>query len=505
MKVEIYSDIVCPRACNRAGMEILLVLALRGVFNPPAQDGCREHLQPTRANGCPPLTERIAMSPYPARWLTWLLLLLTLPILAGCAGLQRMGERDRQLADQIEAELRAEIDAWYPRTLDREFGGFLSDFDYAWRPTADQNKMIVTQARHLWTLSRIAGRYPERPEYAEFARHGFEFLRDRMWDPQHGGFFWMVTRAGEPVPSAEGDLRKTLYGNAFAIYALAAYHSHSGNPEVLQLAQRAFHWLDRHAHDPVHGGYFEHLARDGTPDTTGYPKDYNSGIHMLEALAELHLTWPDPLVRSRLEESFHIIRDRVVAPQGYMRLYFTPDWTPLSLRDSSEAYIRANLGRDHASPGHDIETAFLLLEAAHALGIDEDPETHRIARRMTDHSLDVGWDPATGGLFDAGFFFRGQDSMTVLRRTKAWWAQAEALHTLAIMARLYPEDPRYRDKLHQQWQHIRTYLIDPEHGGWYPNSLDTDPNSRMSRKAQVWKGNYHTVRSLMGAADWLRR
>jgi cellobiose epimerase len=416
---------------------------------------------------------------------------------------------ERVLADEIAAELRTKMNAWYPRAIDREHGGFLTGFTYDWQLADDQRKMIVTQSRHLWTLSKLAARFPQHPEYADFARHGFEFLRDRMWDTEHGGFFQLASRHGTPVPSiaAGADVdpfSKTLYGNAFAIYGLAAYYGYSRDPEVLELARRTFHWLETHAHDPVHGGYFQPLARDGTPDRTGYSKDYNSGIHILEALAELYSVNPNPLVRERLTEMFYIIRDTVTSEEGHLRLYFTENWTPLSLRDSSEAYIRENHARDHISPGHDIETAFLLLEAAHVLGMGEDPQTHRVARRMTDHALDVGWDPETGGLFDVAYHFRGDDHVTILRRSKAWWAQAEALHTLAIMARLYPDDPRYFRKLTEQWRHIQQFLVDPDHGGWYPNSLDTDPARRTGSKSQIWKGNYHTVRSLLGALDQLR-
>jgi cellobiose epimerase len=443
-------------------------------------------------------------------------LLILLPALAACAsrypvaaGAERV-VAERVLADEIAAELRTKLNVWYPRVIDREHGGFLTDFAYDWRLTDNQDKMIVTQSRHLWTLSKLAERFPQHPEYAAFARHGFEFLRDRMWDAEYGGFFQLTRRDGTPVPApaagADADpFPKTLYGNAFAIYGLAAYYGYSRDPEVLDLARRAFHWLETHAHDPVHGGYFQPLARDGTPTRTGYPKDYNSGIHILEALAELYSVQPDPLVRERLAEMFYIIRDTVTSEEGYLRLYFTADWTPLSLRDSSEAFIRENSARDHVSPGHDIETAFLLLEAAHVLSMGDDPQTHRVARRMTDHALEVGWDPETGGLFDAAYYFRDDDHATILSRTKAWWAQAEALHTLAIMARLYPEDPRYFRKLTAQWRHIQQYLVDPEHGGWYPNSLDTAPARRTGSKSQIWKGNYHTVRSLLGALDQLRR
>lgn len=444
--------------------------------------------------------------PRRGQWIARSWWLLLLPVTVDCAASQQPTNEERlALATEIETELLAEFDAWYPRVMDEEHGGFLTDFTYAWEPTDSQDKMIVTQSRHLWTLSEIGAAYPDRTDYARLAAHGFEFLRDSMWDGEFGGFFQTVTRAGEPVPDQDGELQKTLYGNAFAIYGLAAYAEFSGDPTALALAQQAFAWLETHAHDPVGKGYFQPLARDGTPTTSDHPKDYNSGIHILEALAELYTAWPDEQVQERLTEMFHIIRDTVTTDTGYLNLYFDANWSHLSYRDSSEAVIRENIGQDHVSPGHDIETAFLLLEAAHALGIEDDTATHRIAKRLTDHTLETGWDAEVGGVYDVGYYFAGDDSLTIIADTKEWWAQAEAMHTLAIMANLYPEDPHdYFGRFREQWEYIKTNLIDPEHGGWFTSGLDKNADSRTSKKGQVWKGNYHIVRSLLGSLRQLR-
>lgn len=423
-------------------------------------------------------------------------------------GYSRQLHEDDQLREQTAGEIKLEMDrklsSWYPLVIDSEYGGYLSSFSHDWQPAGTQEKMIVTQARHLWTLSKVAVMYPDS-SYAEFAARGFHFMRDRMWDDEFGGFYQIVSREGEPVPNSEGEIDKTLYGNAFALYGLAAWYKLSDDPGVLELAVKLFDWLDSHSYDPVYGGYYQPLARDGTPDRSGYPKDYNSGIHILEALTEFYMAWPDPLVRDRLEEMFTIVRDTMVSKQGYLKLYFQDDWTHLSFRDSTKSVIMENINYDHVTPGHDIETSFLLLEAAHALGLKEDEKTQHIAKKLSDHTLQTGWDQDTGGFYDTGYYFSDDDHLTILRDTKNWWAQAEGLNTLLIMADMYPDDPmNYYDKFNRQWEYIKAWLIDHEHGGWFDSGLDKSPESRTARKSHIWKGNYHTIRALMGSLELLQ-
>ena len=413
-------------------------------------------------------------------------------------------ESRTQIAVEIEEELENLLNVWYPKVIDEEHGGYLSRFSRDWKMQGSQDKMIVTQSRHLWTLSKIGEANPSNQNYADYANHGFNFLNKQMWDDEYGGFYQLVSREGAPITNSGDEITKTLYGNAFALYGLSAYYKFSQKPEALDKAIQTFRWLENHSHDPVHGGYFQPLSREGIPDTTGTPKDYNSSIHILEALTELYSVWQDDLVRERLEEMFYIIRDTMVTEKGYLNLNFEADWAHRSYRDSSEAVIMENIYTDHVSPGHDIETAFLLLEAAHVLGMEDDEETHRIAKKLTDHILETGWDEDAGGLYDIGYYFRGEEDLTIVEDTKNWWAQAEGLNTLLIMADLYPEDPHdYYSKFVKQWDYIWENLIDHEHNGWYNSGLDKEPDNQNGLKAHIWKGNYHTVRSLLNCLERL--
>ena len=416
-------------------------------------------------------------------------------------------QRD-SLAAVLDCSLRQLLAAWYPAAIDRDSGGFFSDLDDRFQPAGPQHKMIVTQARHVWANARAAAFYHDR-RYLPAAAHGVAFLRDVMWDRQDGGFYWLVTRAGVPIPERDGRLVKQAYGEAFGIYGLATYYEVSHDRAALALAQRAFRWLDRHAHDPVQGGYFNYMERDGTPLRAGYgetpPKDQNSSIHLLEAFTQLYRVWPDPTVRARLAELLHLVRDVIRVDPGTLTLFSTADWQPISYRDSSEAVRKAHESFDHVSYGHNVETAYLMLEAADALGQPNDPATLRAGKQMVDHALRTGWDTAVGGFYDRGYYFRDRPGITIIADTKNWWAQAEGLNTLLLMADLFPRDSmRYQQAFLKEWTYVDRFLIDHEHGGWFEGGLDKEPQRRTGPKAHIWKAAYHDSRALMNVIARLR-
>ncbi|MGN6179415.1 MAG: AGE family epimerase/isomerase, partial [Mucilaginibacter sp.] len=330
---------------------------------------------------------------------------------------------------------------------------------------------------------------------------------------KYGGFFTLVDQQGNHKPQPFG-ADKDAYGNAFAIYALSAYYHATGDTAALNLAKRTFYWLEQHSHDAVNKGYFQHLHRDGSlvkrtadiPSTSdvGY-KDQNSSIHLLEAFTELYGVWKDPLVKERLSEMLVLIRDKIVTPQGNLTLFFKPDWTPVSFRDSSHAVILKHRYLDHVSFGHDVETAYLMLEASRALGIRDESRTLEVGKRLVDHALRNGWDNNKGGFFDEGYYFKGDSKITITLNTKNWWAQAEGMNTLLLMSRLYPNDKmNYFNKFRKLWDYTRTYLIDHDHGDWYDEGIDNSPSHQTALKGQIWKATYHNYRALVNCITQLR-
>ncbi len=370
------------------------------------------------------------------------------------------------------------LEKWYPLAVDKANGGYYTDITYDWKIDPVQHKFAVTQGRHVWTTSKAALFFDSKL-YSDCATHGFDFLKKRMWDQQYGGFYQMRDYRGETTDWLGFFDEKRTYGNAFLIYGLAALYELTRDEKVLDFAKEAFAWIEEHAFDPKLGGYFQFLTRQGKPigkndeyKTTaddavevGY-KDQNSSIHLLEAYTELYHVWHDNKLKEKLDGLLRLIRDVITTPKGYMNLFFENDWTPVSFRTAPKEVRERNYRLDHVSFGHDYETGFLMLEASHALGIENDVKTLTVARKMIDHALANGWDEENGGFWDAAYYFAGEDECTIIHRTKNWWAQAEGLNVLLIMSKLFPDDI-YRDYFLKQWNYVDNYLLDHEHGDWF--------------------------------------
>src|SRR5947207_15990657 len=71
-----------------------------------------------------------------------------------------------------------------------------------------------------------------------------------MWDEERGGYYFMVTRKGDPVDDTKQLNPMSYVMEGLAEYALA-FHDNQVAREALDL----FEVIDQHAHDNQYGGY----------------------------------------------------------------------------------------------------------------------------------------------------------------------------------------------------------------------------------------------------------
>lgn len=383
---------------------------------------------------------------------------------------------------------REVIARWFPACVEPD-GGFHPVFARDWtRKPADTVSLVFT-ARMVWFAAACVEHRPQRrAEFQTIARRGAAFLDERYWDKANGGLRWEIAADHSPLGG-----EKHLYGMAFAIYALCAAHRATGDPAPLAAAARAFDWIEAKAHDH-RGGWAEALDEQGRPleaaatgdrigTRTGY-RSMNTHLHLLECLTALAAVDQRALVRQRLAEAAGILTGPLWSEPGCLHMYATPEWKPLA---------------DGTSFGHNIEAAFLLAEAAEVLGRDDAAARAR-QRALVDHTLEFGFDPEDGGLYDAGSAFR-----PATNRTHVWWAQAEAINGLILMDRRHgAETPRYRQALARLWAFIEARQLDREQGGWLWDSCDEAGRlPAMTDKGGNWMAAYHNGRALFALEGYL--
>ncbi len=380
------------------------------------------------------------------------------------------------------------IDFYLPRCLDTQNGGYLESLKgEAFAPTGE--KFLTLQARQLWTFSTLAAEGIETEAALKAAKSGFEFLEKHFHDTQRGGYFAKVSDAGKPV-----DRRKHAYLNSFALYGLVAYHRATGDPRALKAARDLFKVFETRFHDARHGGYNEFFHDDWTPvidpSESKYvgdlgTKTYNTHLHLLESFAELYRSWPDPLLARRLHELITINTSSVLDPGHHCNLDgWHPDWT----RVESPQNLRA-------SYGHDVECAWLVLDAAATVGMP--PRTLRSwAQSLVDYSLDHGYDRAAGG-----FFYTGPLGGMANDTRKEWWVEAEALvGTLTLYQATH--DPKYYEAFRGTLDFIERHQV-AEGGSWWATLAADGTRGPNPSRTSMWQGAYHNGRALLFSARLL--
>ena len=365
---------------------------------------------------------------------------------------------------------------WIDHAVDRRYDGMVGWLSREGQPILPGTKSLVQQARIVWTFAAAYRKYPE-PMYKEVATHTLKFLRLNMFDKKNGGFYWLATREGRVVND-----KKHLYGQSFAIYALAEYARAFGDDGARKEALNLFNLIDRKAHDDGNGGYREAFSvnwqrlNNDTTVGSGDDKSMNTHLHLLESFMALYEITGSEIVRERIEELIKIFTDKIVdAKNGYARSKFSDDWKPLNTNTRSY--------------GHDIELSWLLTEAVRVLGRRQDPKIQKVALLLVDNTLRFGFDQKQGGEF-----YDGPPRGSATNRRKIWWVQAEVLVGL-LNAYQLTKNPLYYERFEQQAQFVFNHFTDHKYGEWH-NTIEVDGRI-IGDKANEWKAPYHAGRACL--------
>ena len=391
------------------------------------------------------------------------------------------------LRERVERELRGDIlPFWLKYAVDDEFGGFHGQITNDLKIDPRAHKGLILNARILWTFSKAYKVYGYE-SYLGTARRAYEYLRRYFWDTEFDGVYWMVDHRGKPV-----ETKKRIYGQAFAVYALAEYAAASGEEESRERAIALQRLIENASHDGKNGGYFETYERDWklaekqqlSEVDMDEKKSMNTHLHLLEAYASLLRRWNDDGLRERLWELLGIFLARIIDPEtNHFRMFFDEVW-----RDRSDRF----------SFGHDIEGSWLICEAAEVLG---DKKLLEEARRAAVKMAQAVYEEAVDA--DGGLVYEGT-SGEIIDTDKHWWPQAEAVVGFLNAYELSGKD-YFLKAAERSWEFIEKYIVDRQHGEWFWKVARDGTPSKDKYKVDMWKCPYHNSRTCFEVMERLDR
>ncbi len=274
---------------------------------------------------------------------------------------------------------------------------------------------------------------------------------------------------------------KKVYGQAFCVYALSEYCLATGDQQARDAAIELFERIEQHALDQHHGGYFEVCHANWT-------RAENQQLSEVDQIApksmntQLHvLEAYTNLCRIWPDAGPRQRLDQLLAI--FMRHVLNNDRTHLHHFFAEDWTVRS----DNYTYGHDIEASWLLCEAAeilHATPLTK--SVAAVAAALAEATFREGMSP-DGSLLNEGRAGEPTD------RSRIWWVQAEGVVGFLNAFEL-TGNTRYLDATRRVWRYIQQQVVDRKQGEWHWR-LDPEGHPDLTLpKVSIWKGPYHNGR-----------
>lgn len=380
------------------------------------------------------------------------------------------------LKSVFKNELKNILTYWKNNTQDHENGGFIGRIDYPDIKRPEANKGIILNSRILWSFASASNFYGDN-RYKDLCDRSYNYLKSHFKDDQYGGVYWEVDYKGNPV-----NKRKQVYAQAFTIYALSEYYLFSKNEEVKSWAIEIFSLVEKHAFDVANEGYIEAFNEKWSPvedmrlseKDENEAKTMNTHLHILEAYTTLYKIHPIKNVKMSLERLVNVFLTRFLRNNGHLNLFFDEQW---NIKSSIYSY------------GHDIEAAWLLIEAA---GVINNPG---LLKRTQEAAILIANTFISEAIDKDGAVMNEINTKTGhIDTDRHWWQQAEAIVGLYYAFQI-TNDEKYLDIATRIWNFIEKKVIDHKHGEWFWLIDENGNYNAKDEKVGMWKCPYHNSRA----------
>ncbi|WP_249678097.1 AGE family epimerase/isomerase [Pseudomonas abieticivorans] len=319
------------------------------------------------------------------------------------------------------------------------------------RPMPVQRYRAMACARQLFLFSSLI----EQPGAPARAAALFRSLQQHFHDAEHGGWFYSINAAGEPL-----DRSKDLYTHAFIIFACAHYWAKVREPLVESVLNAALNVvLERFATDD--GLYEATLGQDWSALGSGALQ--NPLMHLAEAFLATVQVREDARVTQALHDLCTAMHTHFIEPANGVMLE-----KPRTAVDN------------WFEPGHQFEW-FYLLESSDLL---RGNALHQAVDRSFAYAEQIG-------VREGAVLSMLEVDGSVRDATQRIWAQAEYLRALTLR-------PGSEQRVAEQLAALREGFL--HSGGWYECR---DASGAVSRKDMPSTTPYHLATCYMGLAQAL--
>ena len=388
----------------------------------------------------------------------------------------------KQLLEQYKRELEKELASilsyWTEHVIDYEQGGFYGKLDNDNTVYKDAPKGSVLNSRILWTFSAAYNHNADK-QYLEVAKGAFDYISEHFIDKDYGGVYWSVNGKGQPL-----DTKKQIYALAFALYGCSEYFIATASEQAKEVALQLYKTIEQYSHDTKRGGYIEALTRDWqeikdlrlSSKDANEKKSMNTHLHVLEAYANLYRIWPGDDLKKNIQEIIRLFLQHIIdAETNHLILFFDDDWQ-----------VRSHI----TSYGHDIEAAWLVLEAAEIIGDEE------LINEARERSVKIANAAREGLDEDGGLWYEYEISKWHLVKEKHWWVQAEAMVGFFNAWQITGDGSYFFDSFNN-WQFVQNNILDKRKGEWVWGIKEDYSLMEGEDKVGIWKCPYHNSRACL--------
>lgn len=363
--------------------------------------------------------------------------------------------------------LETVIPAWTKNAVDSTDGQFYAFLDREWNPYKEDTKYPGMMSRHLFSYS-VAYMLSGEQRYLDKADKLFDYLIDRGWDQQYGGWYYALDPKGQAV-----DTKKDLFMNIYAATGLTMYYMVTHDETAMNYIQKTRTLLQQHAWDAQHKGYYRILDREW--NVTNANKVFTPQVAPVSGyLLYLYAATRDQQYVEQAEKLMALVSEHLQDPElGWIRESFDREWNPQA---SSKSQERINVG-------HNIEVSWMRLRLSAITG----DSTYKQKAEQLYKKLHKYAATSQGAWLHKMPLTNPKEH----GQTTPWWIQAygDMLQLAMYQYGKHPESLEYYKKSAAFWN---KGFVDEQYGGTVL-SATLDGQIDRGDKAVRTKTSYHAM------------